>query len=198
MRAQLLDAGVGLLDGVVFTHAHADHLHGIDDLRMIYYSRRARLPVWADAETSERADLALRLRLRPAAGQRLSADPRAAADRRPLRGRGAGRRHRLPAVPGRARAHPVARLPHRRPRLPAGRLGHPRRRLAGARRPRHPDHRRAALPPAPDPRPPGADARLDRPRRAAPRDPDQHAQRPRLRPPRRRDAARTSRPPMTG
>ena len=54
MRAQLLDAGVSLLDGVVFTHGHADHLHGIDDLRMIYYSRRSRLPVWADAETSER------------------------------------------------------------------------------------------------------------------------------------------------
>jgi phosphoribosyl 1,2-cyclic phosphate phosphodiesterase len=53
LRAQLLDAGVGLLDGVVYTHAHADHLHGIDDLRMVYFKRRSRLPVWADAETSE-------------------------------------------------------------------------------------------------------------------------------------------------
>jgi phosphoribosyl 1,2-cyclic phosphate phosphodiesterase len=55
LRAQLLDAGVGLLDGVVYTHAHADHVHGIDDLRVIVFNRRARLPVWADAETS--ADL---------------------------------------------------------------------------------------------------------------------------------------------
>jgi phosphoribosyl 1,2-cyclic phosphate phosphodiesterase len=52
MRAQLLDAGVGALDGVVWTHAHADHVHGIDDLRMIVFNLRRRLPVWADAQTS--------------------------------------------------------------------------------------------------------------------------------------------------
>ena len=51
LRAQLLDAGVGVLDGVVFTHAHADHVHGIDDLRMIVFNMRARLSVWADAAT---------------------------------------------------------------------------------------------------------------------------------------------------
>ena len=53
MRAQLLDAGVGTLDAVAFTHAHADHTHGIDDLRMVVFNRGARLPVWADADTSE-------------------------------------------------------------------------------------------------------------------------------------------------
>lgn len=51
MRAQLLDAGVGTLDGVVFTHAHADHVHGLDDLRMIVFNTGARLDVWADGET---------------------------------------------------------------------------------------------------------------------------------------------------
>ncbi len=53
MRAQLLDAGVGLLDAAVFTHAHADHTHGIDDLRMITMNRHDRLPVWADSATSD-------------------------------------------------------------------------------------------------------------------------------------------------
>ncbi len=51
MRSQLLDAGTGRLDGVVYTHSHADHVHGIDDLRMIVYNMRARVPVWADGDT---------------------------------------------------------------------------------------------------------------------------------------------------
>lgn len=51
LRMQLLDAGIGKLDGVVFTHGHADHVHGIDDLRMIVFNMRARLPVWADGAT---------------------------------------------------------------------------------------------------------------------------------------------------
>jgi len=53
MREQLLDAGVGTLDGVVFTHSHADHTHGIDDLRQIVFNLRRRLPVWADAPTQD-------------------------------------------------------------------------------------------------------------------------------------------------
>jgi phosphoribosyl 1,2-cyclic phosphate phosphodiesterase len=51
MREQLLDAGVGTLDGVVFTHSHADHTHGIDDLRQIVFNTGNRLPVWADGAT---------------------------------------------------------------------------------------------------------------------------------------------------
>lgn len=53
LRAQLLAADVGLLDGVVYTHPHADHVHGIDDLRVVVFNRGSRLPVWADAETAE-------------------------------------------------------------------------------------------------------------------------------------------------
>ena len=51
LRGQLLDTGTGRLDGVVYTHSHADHVHGIDDLRMIVFNMRARLPVWADGDT---------------------------------------------------------------------------------------------------------------------------------------------------
>ncbi|KNG95100.1 MBL fold metallo-hydrolase [Pseudaestuariivita atlantica] len=53
MRAQLLDAGVGELDAVVYTHQHADHVHGLDDLRMIVFNMRRRLPVWADGDTQD-------------------------------------------------------------------------------------------------------------------------------------------------
>lgn len=53
LRAQLLDANVGALDAVVYTHAHADHVHGIDDLRMIVYNMRKRLPVYADGATQD-------------------------------------------------------------------------------------------------------------------------------------------------
>lgn len=51
LRSQLLDAGIGALDAVAYTHSHADHVHGIDDLRMIVFNMRARLPVWADGAT---------------------------------------------------------------------------------------------------------------------------------------------------
>jgi phosphoribosyl 1,2-cyclic phosphate phosphodiesterase len=52
MRDQLLDAGVGALDGVVYTHSHADHVHGLDDLRQVVFNIGRRLPVWADRPTS--------------------------------------------------------------------------------------------------------------------------------------------------
>ena len=51
MRAQLVDAGVGMLDAVVYTHSHADHVHGLDDLRQIVFNTRKRLQVWADGDT---------------------------------------------------------------------------------------------------------------------------------------------------
>lgn len=52
LRSQLLDADIGLLDGVVYTHMHADHIHGIDDLRMVVFNRKQRLSVWADPVTA--------------------------------------------------------------------------------------------------------------------------------------------------
>jgi phosphoribosyl 1,2-cyclic phosphate phosphodiesterase len=48
LREQLLDANVDWLDGVFFTHPHADHTHGIDDLRSLYIHRRQRLDLYLD------------------------------------------------------------------------------------------------------------------------------------------------------
>ena len=53
LRIQLLMAGVGELDGVVFTHPHADHTHGIDELRAVALNTRRRVPVWADSRTAD-------------------------------------------------------------------------------------------------------------------------------------------------
>jgi phosphoribosyl 1,2-cyclic phosphate phosphodiesterase len=53
MRAQLLAADVRHLDGVVYTHSHADHVHGLDDLRQLVFLNRQRLQVWADSTTQE-------------------------------------------------------------------------------------------------------------------------------------------------
>lgn len=51
-REQLLDAKVDWLDGVLITHEHADHTHGIDDLRPLFVSKRRRVDVWLDEPTS--------------------------------------------------------------------------------------------------------------------------------------------------
>jgi phosphoribosyl 1,2-cyclic phosphate phosphodiesterase len=51
LREQLLDAGVDWLDAVLFTHEHADHTHGIDDLRPLAVYKRRRVDVYANAQT---------------------------------------------------------------------------------------------------------------------------------------------------
>lgn len=56
MRAQLLAAGVGAIDAVLYTHAHADHLHGIDDLRAFWLNEKKRVEAYADAQTIERIE----------------------------------------------------------------------------------------------------------------------------------------------
>lgn len=53
MREQLLREDVGRIDGVVYTHSHADHVHGIDDLRMIVFNMRERVKVFADGPTQD-------------------------------------------------------------------------------------------------------------------------------------------------
>ena len=53
LRQQLLDAGVGWLDGVLYTHHHADHTHGIDDLRQVAFNGKRRVDVYYDEVNGE-------------------------------------------------------------------------------------------------------------------------------------------------
>lgn len=51
LRNQLIDAEVTALSAVIWTHDHADHCHGIDDLRQLYHFRGAPIPGYARQET---------------------------------------------------------------------------------------------------------------------------------------------------
>ncbi len=51
LHDQLVDAEVTRVDAIVMTHAHADHLHGIDDVRGINRAMAAPIPLYADART---------------------------------------------------------------------------------------------------------------------------------------------------
>jgi phosphoribosyl 1,2-cyclic phosphate phosphodiesterase len=53
MREQMLSAQVPALDAVWYTHEHADHTHGIDELRAFFLLQRKRVPIWADAPTAK-------------------------------------------------------------------------------------------------------------------------------------------------
>ncbi len=53
LREQMLAARIRRLDGVVYTHAHADHIHGIDELREICRVVQGPVQVYGTAETLE-------------------------------------------------------------------------------------------------------------------------------------------------
>ncbi|MDG6078187.1 MBL fold metallo-hydrolase [Erythrobacter litoralis] len=54
LRNQLLANGIEKVDAVFWTHDHADHCHGIDDLRVMRYDRSNPLPGYATTVTGER------------------------------------------------------------------------------------------------------------------------------------------------
>ena len=51
LRLQLVQAHIDQVDAVLFTHDHADHTHGIDDLRAITARRDVHLPMYGSADT---------------------------------------------------------------------------------------------------------------------------------------------------
>ena len=80
LRQQLLSAEVGRLDGVIVTHAHGDHCHGIDELRPVSAGDRRPGAASCARRRARRAEAPVRLCVR-AVGL-LSADRRGARDRR--------------------------------------------------------------------------------------------------------------------
>jgi len=54
LRLQMLREDVQHIDGVLFTHPHADHIHGIDDLRGFCILQRKRIDIYADIPTAKR------------------------------------------------------------------------------------------------------------------------------------------------
>lgn len=53
LREQALSAGMRHLDAVFYTHDHADHTHGIDDLRGFFQATRQKVPAYGDAQTMD-------------------------------------------------------------------------------------------------------------------------------------------------
>jgi phosphoribosyl 1,2-cyclic phosphate phosphodiesterase len=53
LREQLLDANISTLDAVIYTHPHADHVHGIDDLRPVAIQKREVIDTYLDETTSK-------------------------------------------------------------------------------------------------------------------------------------------------
>ena len=65
LREQLIDARVSRLDAVLLTHAHADHLHGLDDLRMISQLAGHAIPFYSSAAALEEVERRFSYAFRP-------------------------------------------------------------------------------------------------------------------------------------
>ncbi len=81
LRLQLVQAGIDRVDAVFFTHDHADHIHGIDDIRAITVRQKHPLPMYAAPEVlarlSQRFPYIFDERMRPLPGtSKPEGDPR--------------------------------------------------------------------------------------------------------------------------
>lgn len=57
LRQQLLDADLIDIDAILWTHDHADHCHGIDDVRQLFHARGTPVPGYGFAETMEQLNI---------------------------------------------------------------------------------------------------------------------------------------------
>jgi phosphoribosyl 1,2-cyclic phosphate phosphodiesterase len=75
LREQLIDARVRQVDAVLLTHSHADHLHGIDDLRMVNRLMKKPIPLYADPHTMSEVDRRFGYVLKPELPDKMLARP---------------------------------------------------------------------------------------------------------------------------
>jgi phosphoribosyl 1,2-cyclic phosphate phosphodiesterase len=66
LRLQLIAAGIADVDAVLFTHDHADHTHGLDDIRAISIRHATPLPFYGPAEAMESLNMKFRYVFDPA------------------------------------------------------------------------------------------------------------------------------------
>ena len=179
LREQCLRAGIGAIDALFYTHAHADHIHGLDDLRQINNVIGAPIPTYLHETVLERIRSRFPYSLRGRAERFRLLAPR---PRRPhLRGAVRGGRASLRPLSPKARSRRELGLSPRPLRLRHRRRRPGRRGALPSRRRRRLDRRRPARQAPPLARPPGPRARVDRPRQAPPRLPHPHEPRGRLR-----------------
>ncbi|HVZ78664.1 MAG TPA: MBL fold metallo-hydrolase [Gemmatimonadaceae bacterium] len=114
LRLQLIAAGIDRVDAVLYTHEHADHTHGIDDIRAISVRRDGPLPFYASAATIEG--------LRAKFGYIFDEDIRPLPGTSKPEGRATEIRPGEPFTVGDAVVHPVA-VPHGRVSVLGFRIG---------------------------------------------------------------------------
>jgi len=70
LRQQAISNGISHIDAILYTHDHADHIHGIDDVRLFNVAADASLPAYGDAKTlaALRARFAYLMQPKPASG----------------------------------------------------------------------------------------------------------------------------------
>lgn len=93
LRQQCLRAAIERVDGVLYTHAHADHVLGLDELRIFNFVHRRDIPIWGDEPTLAGLRRMFAYAFEPGARGVPRLDPRPLADEIELFGR------RVAAVP---------------------------------------------------------------------------------------------------
>ena len=69
LHDQLIDAEVSDLDAIIYTHSHADHVHGIDDIRPLCWRTGKQIPTYMDIKTQKTSSSEVRLHVRENSGK---------------------------------------------------------------------------------------------------------------------------------